>query len=131
MVFGNHQVEGIDYTETFAPTAKMVTVRTFLAMTAANHWELHQMDVHNAFLHGELDEEVYMRFPPGFVVSGHNQVCQLRKSLYGLRQAPRCWFAKLAAALTRYGFVPSSSDYSLFTYQQDAAHLSILFMLMT
>ena len=106
-------------------------MRTYIVVAAAKHWELHQMVVHNAFLDGELGEKVNMHFPPGYAATGHNKVCQLRKSLYGLRQAPRCWFAKLAAALTRYGFVPSSSDYSLFTYQQDAAHLSILFMLMT
>ena len=60
MILGNKQVEGIDYNETFASTAKLVTMRTFLAIAAANGWELHQMDVHNAYLHNELDEEVYM-----------------------------------------------------------------------
>lgn len=115
VLLGNNQIEGIDYNETFAPVAKMVTVRTFLSVAAAKSWELHQMDVHNAFLHGDLDEEVYMKMPLGFVTSQPNKVCRLRKSLYGLRQAPRCWFAKLAAALKKYGFLQSQSDYSLFT----------------
>jgi hypothetical protein len=123
---GNNQVEGLDYHETFAPVVKMVTVRTFLAVAAAKCWELHQMDVHNAFLHGDLDEEVYMKFPPGFRSSAPNQACRLRKSLYGLKQAPRCWFAKLKSALLKYGFTQSYSDYSLFTLRRDSTELYVL-----
>lgn len=77
VILGNNQVEGLDYHETFAPVVKMVTVRTFLAVATAKRWELHQMDVHNAFLHGELDEEVYTKLPPGFRHSLPNQVCRL------------------------------------------------------
>ena len=68
MIFSDHQVEGIDYTETFTPIAKMVTMRIFLVVAATMQWELHQMDVHNAFLHGDLQEKVYMKMPLGFEV---------------------------------------------------------------
>ncbi|GAA0143116.1 transmembrane signal receptor [Lithospermum erythrorhizon] len=81
VVFGNHQIEGIDYSDTFAPVAKMVIVRTFLAVAVAKDWELHQMDVHNAFLHRDLTEEVYMKIPPGIEQGSRGQVCRLRKSL--------------------------------------------------
>ena len=104
VILGNKQVEDIDYNETFASTTKMVTVRTFLVVAATKGWELHQMDVHNAFLHDELNEEVYMQMPPGFASPTLGKVCRLRNSLYSLRQAPRCWFAKLAVTLTSYGF---------------------------
>ena len=82
----------------------MVTVHTVLAVVATKAWELHQMDVHNAFLHGDLHEEVFMKMPPGFSASQSDMVCKLQKSLYGLKQAPRCWFAKLSIALKSYGF---------------------------
>lgn len=126
VVFGNHQVEGLDYDETFAPVAKHVTVRIVLAIAPAKDWELHQMDVHNAFLHGELQEEVYMKMPPGFTTQQPGMVCKLKKSLYGLKQAPRCWFAKISAALKDYGFHQSFSDYSLFTLHKGSVQLVVL-----
>ncbi|RVX15466.1 Retrovirus-related Pol polyprotein from transposon RE2 [Vitis vinifera] len=126
VVLGNHQEAGIDYHETFSPVAKMTTVRAFLAIAASKNWELHQMDVHNAFLHGDLEEEVYMKLPPGFERSDPNLVCRLRKSLYGLKQAPRCWFAKLVTALKGYGFLQSYSDYSLFTYTKGNVQINVL-----
>ncbi|GJY30199.1 retrovirus-related pol polyprotein from transposon TNT 1-94 [Tanacetum coccineum] len=126
VILGNHQVAGIDYNKTFAPVAKMVTVRVLLAVTAAKKWELHQMDVHNAFLHGDLNEEVFLKLPPGLSVNHPGQACWLKKSLYGLRQAPRCWFSKLSSTLLKYGFVQSHSDYSLFTLKRHTMQLNVL-----
>ncbi|KAG7577529.1 Integrase catalytic core [Arabidopsis thaliana x Arabidopsis arenosa] len=126
VVLGNNQTEGIDYSETFAPVAKMVTIRTFLQQVASMDWEVHQMDVHNAFLHGDLDEEVYIQFPPGFRPDDKSKVCRLRKALYGLKQAPRCWFAKLTTALKEYGFTQDISDYSLFTLERQGTRLHVL-----
>ena len=84
------------------------------------------MDVHNAFFHGELTKDVYMKLPPRFQVESSGKVCKLRKSLYGLKQAPRCRFAKLSTALQNYGFQQSYSDYSLFTLQRGAIQLHVL-----
>ncbi|CAH9145257.1 unnamed protein product [Cuscuta epithymum] len=77
------------------------------AVAVSKNWELHQIYVHNAFLHGDLKEEVYMTLPPSFQTADSELVCRLRKSLYGLKQAPRCWFAKLVQALKGYGFSQS------------------------
>jgi Reverse transcriptase (RNA-dependent DNA polymerase) len=126
VALGNRQVQGVDFMETFAPVAKMVSVRVFLAVAAIKNWELHQMDVHNAFLHGDLHEELYMRLPPGFTFSQPGKVCRLHKSLYGSQQDPRMWFSKLTDALEKYGFVQSKSDYSLFTCSKGSAFLAIL-----
>nr|GEW67718.1 retrovirus-related Pol polyprotein from transposon TNT 1-94 [Tanacetum cinerariifolium] len=125
VILSNHQVAGVYYSETFAPITKMVTIRVFLAIVAAKQWELHQMDVHNAFLHGDL-EEVFMKLPPGLHKGQPGEACKLRKSLYGLRKAPRCWFLKLSSALKKYDFVQSYSDYSLFIQQQNMVQLNVL-----
>ena len=126
VILGNHQVKGEDYHETFVPVAKMVTVRTLLSLAVAQGWSLHQMDIHNAFLHGDLHEDIYMKLPPGFCPTKPNVVCKLKKSLYGLRQAPRQWFSKLASALRDYGFQQCPFDYSLFTFARKGVFLALL-----
>jgi len=79
VIRGYQQVEGFDYHETFAPVAKMVSVRYFISVAIARGWELHQMDVNNAFLHVDLDEEVYMTLPPDFRAPNSRKVCKLKK----------------------------------------------------
>ncbi|KAL5799508.1 hypothetical protein ACOSQ4_032392 [Xanthoceras sorbifolium] len=100
---GFSQQYGMDYEETFAPVAKMTTVRTLIAVASIRQWHIYQMDVKNAFLNGDLHEEVYMAPPPG-VSHNPGEVCKLKKSLYGLKQAPRAWFEKFSTVITSLGF---------------------------
>ncbi|GJR46729.1 ribonuclease H-like domain-containing protein [Tanacetum coccineum] len=123
---GSTQIEGVDVDETFSSVVKLGTIRTILSLATSRHWPIHQLDVKNAFLHGDLSETVYMHQPPGFRDSAHpNYVCLLQRSLYGLKQAPRAWFQDFASYITRAGFSHSRCDSSLFIYRQriDTAYL--------
>uniref|UniRef100_A0A2N9IIA8 Uncharacterized protein n=1 Tax=Fagus sylvatica TaxID=28930 RepID=A0A2N9IIA8_FAGSY len=110
---GFTQEYGIDYEETFAPVARLSSVRTLLAVAASRQWKLFPMDVKNAFLNRDLSEEVYMQPPPG-LSHPPDKVCRLRRALYGLKQAPRAWFAKFSSTVSRLGFSISSYDSALF-----------------
>ncbi|KAJ9677635.1 hypothetical protein PVL29_022557 [Vitis rotundifolia] len=112
---GYTQVYGSDYGDTFSPVAKIASVRLLLSMAAMCSWPLYQLDIKNAFLHGDLAEEVYMEQPPGFVAQGESGlVCRLRRSLYGLKQSPRAWFGRFSSVVQEFGMLRSTADHSVF-----------------
>ncbi|KAM0044971.1 putative RNA-directed DNA polymerase [Helianthus debilis subsp. tardiflorus] len=123
---GFTQLEGVDYHDTFAPVAKLVTMRTLLALAVKNDWFIHQLDVNNAFLHGDLEEEVYMKVPQGFKTEIETRVCRLRKSIYGLKQASRNWYHKFTNVLLEMGYKQSVADASLFIYKAGSSHVAAL-----
>uniref|UniRef100_A0A2N9GI16 CCHC-type domain-containing protein n=1 Tax=Fagus sylvatica TaxID=28930 RepID=A0A2N9GI16_FAGSY len=122
---GYAQEYGIDYEETFAPVARITSVRSLLAIAAVHQWPLFQMDVKNAFLNGDLTEEVYMQAPPGYS-DCPDKVCLLRRALYGLKQAPRAWFAKFSSIVHQFGFSSSSHDTALFIRRSDKGMILLL-----
>ncbi|CAL5371264.1 unnamed protein product [Camellia sinensis] len=112
---GYVQQQGIDYTEVFAPVARMDTVRMIVALAAQKGWTLYQLDVQSAFLHGELNEEVYVEQPKGYELKNNPQkVYRLKKALYGLKQAPRAWFSRIEAHFISEGFEKCYSEHTLF-----------------
>ncbi|KOM45165.1 hypothetical protein LR48_Vigan06g047100 [Vigna angularis] len=113
---GYSQQYGVDYTEVFAPVARLDTVQVLLALAAQHRWEVFQLDVKSAFLHGELKEEVYIQQPKGFVKEGkEDKVYRLRKALYGLKQAPRAWYSRIEAYVAKEKFEKCPSEHTLFT----------------
>ncbi|KAM1480311.1 hypothetical protein ACFX2I_027472 [Malus domestica] len=123
---GFTQTYGLNYKETFAPVAKMNSVRVILSVAVNHDWPLFQMDVKNAFLHGELQEDVYMKLPPGHPQEGNDMVCKLHKAIYGLKQSPRAWYAKLSSVLEGVGFKRSNADSSLFVRDSSEGKLVVL-----
>ncbi|WKA08566.1 hypothetical protein VitviT2T_026277 [Vitis vinifera] len=116
---GCTQKYGIDYQETFSPVAKLKTVRVLLSLAANLDWPLHQLDVKNAFLHGDLEKEIYMDLPPGYTATSEAKIaCSLQRALYGLKQSPRAWFGRFSSTMRKYGFQQSNSDHTLFLKHQ-------------
>lgn len=112
---GYVQEKGVDFDEIFAPVTRIETVRLLLALAAKHGWEVHHLDVKTAFLNGELQEDVYVVQPEGFVKKGQEHlVYKLIKALYGLRQAPRAWYAKLNKSLEDFGFVRCPHEHAVY-----------------
>ncbi|CAM8900446.1 unnamed protein product [Rhodiola kirilowii] len=124
---GFHQQYGIDYGETYSPVIRPATICTVLCLAVSRNWPLRQLDVKNAFLHGHLQEDVYMTQPPGFIdPSRPSHVCKLLKSIYGLKQAPRIWFESMSHFLFANGFHLSKADSSLFIYRHGGNSIFLL-----
>ncbi|KAJ0555461.1 putative RNA-directed DNA polymerase [Helianthus annuus] len=120
VVQGFRQIEGIDYNEVYAPVARLEAIRIFLAYASFKGFKVYQMDVKSAFLHGVVEEEVYVEQPPGFEDPVHpDRVWLLNKDLYGLHQAPRAWYATLSTYLLENGFRRGLIDCTLFIKEQD------------
>ncbi|KAK2442749.1 putative mitochondrial protein [Trifolium repens] len=124
---GYSQQYGIDYKEVFAPVARWDTIRTILALAALNGWCVHQLDVKSAFLHGELNETVFVDQPQGYVKKGsETKVYRLKKALYGLKQAPRAWYSRIESYFQREGFIKCPSEHTLFVKTDDGDSLLIV-----
>lgn len=123
---GFHQQPRTDFSETFSPVIMATTIRIILILALTYKWDIQQIDVNNAFLNGNLQEEVYMMQPQGFESFDKAMVCKLNKALYGLKQAPRAWYEWLTQALLLFGFKASKCDPSLFVYNHNGITLYAL-----
>ena len=115
---GYSQVHGVDYIDTFSSVAKMDSIRLVLAMAASKGWQVHHIDVKSALLHGELQEDIYMKQTKCFQ-EDPALVCRLNKSFYGLKQAPRAWYAKMDVFLLSIGFTRWKSDPNVYLKKND------------
>jgi hypothetical protein len=124
---GFKQQYGVDYDDTFRPVVKPTTIHLLLSLAVSRGWSLRQIDIQNVFLHGHLDEDIFMKQSPGFADSVRpTYLCKLDKSLYGLKQAPRTWFSRLSGKLLQLGFYASKADVSLFIFNKDDIQMYIL-----
>jgi hypothetical protein len=120
---GFSQVQGLNFGETFAPIVYLETIRILLAFTTSKGFKLYQMDVKSAFLNGVIQDEVYVRQPPGFKNPKYpDRVYKLSRPLYGLKQAPRAWYARLKSFLLEHEYVMEIVDKILFTLKHGSSH---------
>ena len=126
---GYAQKHGLDYDETFSPVVRFSSIRALAAFAIQNDMQIHQMDVVTAFLNGELDEKIYMEQPEGYVQAGKEHlVCKLKKSLYGLKQSPRCWNKAFTDYLESIGFKESGADSCVFVRTTDDVTIVAVYM---
>jgi hypothetical protein len=129
VVKGFAQKKGIDFDEIFSPVVKMTSIRTILSLVVVEDLHLEQLDVKTTFLHGDLEEEIYMQQPQGYEVKGkENLVCRLKKSLYGLKQAPRQWYLKFDRFMTKQGYSRCHSDHYVYFKKLENGSFIILLL---
>ena len=126
---GYSQTEGVDFNEVFSPVVKHTSIRVLLAMVAWFDLELEQLDVKTTFLHGELEEKIFMHQPEGFVIEGkEDHMCRLKKSLYGLKQSPRQWYLRFDTFMIEHGY--SRSKYDSCVYHRKLNDGSFVYLLL-
>ena len=127
---GYTQIFGLDYSDTFAPADKITFVHLFISMASVHLLLLYLLDIKNAFMHGDLEEEVYIEKPPCFVTQGEQSslVCRLRRSLYGLKQCPQAWFWKFSTVIKDFCMNHSGADHHVF-YRYSAPGRCIYFVI--
>jgi ATP-binding cassette subfamily B (MDR/TAP) protein 1 len=129
-VKGYAQKEGINFNEIFSPVIRLTTIKVILAMCVIFDLHLEQLDVKTAFLHGKLEEEIYMLQPEGFAETDkENLVCRLNKSLYGLKQAPRYWYKRFDSFIISLGYTRLSSDHCTYYKRFEENDVFIILLL--
>jgi hypothetical protein len=129
VVKGFKQHFAIDYDDTFSPIVMAATIHLILSLAISRGWCIRQLDVQNMFLHGILEEDVYMKQPPDYYSNIHlGYVCKLDKALHGLKQAPRAWYSHLSSKLVHLGFRPSKVDTSSFIYRKGKVQIFLLYV---
>ncbi|GBE85505.1 hypothetical protein SCP_0800220 [Sparassis crispa] len=127
---GFTQVPGVDFNDTFAPVAKLASIRIILALAARHDWDVHQMDVKGAYLNAELEEDIFMKQPPGQAKRGREHwVCHLRHMIYGLKQSGCQWFKKISTALNEMGLSRSLVDHCVFYLDEDNDSITLIIAL--
>ena len=112
---GYCQQYGVDFSEVFAPVARLDTIQVVISIAAQRTWKIYQLDIKAAFLHGEINEEVFVEQPPGYEHKGsEGKVYRLKKALYGLKQAPRAWYSRIEAYFIKEGFNKCPFEHTLF-----------------
>lgn len=126
---GYSQKYGADYDETFSPVVRFSSIRTLLSFAVQNNLHVHQMDVVTAFLNGHLEEEIYMEQTDGYIRPGQEHlVCKLKKSIYGLKQSPRCWSKTFTEFMKDIDFKQSTSDPCVFVRSQQELEILAVYV---